>query len=479
MESGKEPTGPAAAGAPGTKRPSTAPAAAQDSGGGNSFLPGAAPGSASGGPAAAAPAAAAPTGREQEAPRAAASAPGAGGRRRLLDSDDESPLRPRGKKNKFVSDSSDEDVVFGKMHIAPPRTKSETAAPKAAAVAAAAPAQQKQQQNGTSKGAAPAKQKAPAKSRRRSGGNSSSGSGSSSGSSSGSGSSGSDSGSSSGSSSSSSSSSSESSSSESSSGEESDAPCRSRAKSRRSPNKKKQMAKAKSTGQRRVKAEGGKPRGVRPTPVCKKTGEAADSDDEGDEQEISMGTFDPKKRSLKDRLVAQFLRRQDDIAAAFHHRLPPCCILYLPFPPPFVAGWWWYAWPQWPPADFDYSRELEKRKLKWVALEEYEDLDDVDKDGYTKVYQISAFPGVFRDPNGNAIDLRPEEGRPSYRNARQLSELELLQLIAKAIRGQMEALKKSPFDETALQRALQQELEEVESEYKQMQRRTDAAKGRA
>ena len=66
------------------------------------------------------------------------------------------------------------------------------------------------------------------------------------------------------------------------------------------------------------------------------------------------------------------------------------------------------------------------------------------------------FAGVFRDPHGNAIDLRPEEGRPSYRNARQLSELELLQLIAKAIRGQMTDLKTSPFDETALQRALQQ-----------------------
>lgn len=69
-------------------------------------------------------------------------------------------------------------------------------------------------------------------------------------------------------------------------------------------------------------------------------------------------------------------------------------------------GWlvrWWYAWPQWPPADFDYSRELEKRKLKWVALEEYEDLDDVDKDGYTKVYQISAFPGTADSRRGAVL----------------------------------------------------------------------------
>ncbi|CDI76898.1 hypothetical protein, conserved [Eimeria acervulina] len=451
MESGKEPTGPSAAGAPAAKPPSTAPAATAAAAGAAAAgerrpsLSGSVPAGTSLGSAAAAPAAApAAAGGEQEAQRSAASAPGAGCRRRLLDSDDESPVRPRGKKNKLMADSSDEDVVLDKMRIAPPRTQSETAAPKAAATATT---QQKQQQNGTNKAAPPAKPKAPAKSRRPSGDDSSSGSGSSSGSSSGSGSSGSDS--SSGSGSSSSESSSESSSSESSSGEESDARSRSRAKSGRSQNKKKQMARTKATRQRQAKAEGGKQRGVRAPPASRKTGEGADSDEEGEEQEISMGTFDPKKRSLKDRLVAQFLRR------------------------------WWYAWPQWPPADFDYSKELEKRKLKWVSLEEYEDLDDVDKNGYTKVYQISAFPGVFRDPHGNAIDLRPEEGRPSYRNARQLSELELLQLIAKAIRGQMTDLKTSPFDETALQRALQQELEEVESEYKQMQRRAEAAKGRA
>ncbi|CDJ33699.1 uncharacterized protein EMH_0055570 [Eimeria mitis] len=476
MESGKDPTGPAGAGAPAAKPTSSAPAAATEAaataaqaGGRGPSSSGAVPGGAAGGSGAAAPAAAprpgaaAPSGAgggaatssaapaaaaaEQQSPRVAASAPGTGGRRRLLDSDDESPLRPRGKKSKLMSDSSDEDVVLGKMHIAPPRTQSEAAAPKAATATggAAAPApQQKQQQNGTNRAPAPAKPKPAAKARRPSGSDSSSDSGSSSGSSSGSGSSGSDSSSSG---SSSSSSSSESSSSESSSDEESDARSRSRAKQGRSPNKKKQMAKTKGTRQRQAKAEGSKPRGVRPPPARRKT-DAADSDEEGDEQEINMGTFDPKKRSLKDRLVAQFLRR------------------------------WWYAWPQWPPADFDYSKELEKRKLKWVSLEEYEDLDDVDKNGYTKVYQISAFPGVFRDPHGNAIDLRPEEGRPSYKNARQLSELQLLELIAKAIRGQMTALQKSPFDETALQRSLQQELEEVESEYKQMQRRADAAKGR-
>ena len=59
-----------------------------------------------------------------------------------------------------MADSSDEDVVLDKMRIAPPRTQSETAAPKAAATATT---QQKQQQNGTNKAAPPAKPKAPGK----------------------------------------------------------------------------------------------------------------------------------------------------------------------------------------------------------------------------------------------------------------------------------------------------------------------------
>lgn len=51
--------------------------------------------------------------------------------------------------------------------------------------------------------------------------------------------------------------------------------------------------------------------------------------------------------------------------------------------------------PEWPPPDFNYEAELRKRRLKLVTLEEYEDLDDVDEQGFTKVYQISAFPGEF------------------------------------------------------------------------------------
>lgn len=59
-----------------------------------------------------------------------------------------------------------------------------------------------------------------------------------------------------------------------------------------------------------VKAEQGKSRNVRTPSAGRKNGDTADSDEDGQEEEISMGAFDPKKRSAKDRLVAQFLRRQ-------------------------------------------------------------------------------------------------------------------------------------------------------------------------
>ncbi|OEH73574.1 hypothetical protein cyc_06705 [Cyclospora cayetanensis] len=301
-----------------------------------------------------------PGARLEESASATSGVAGATGRRRLLDSDDDSPMRPRGtKKSRLVSDSSDDEVVLGKMHIA--------SCPQSASAPAGGSKPPKPQSGAAKVPAQPVKRTLPG--------------------------------------------------------------------SAMSADRALRLGLCFCS--------------TRAPATVRKGGDNGDSDEDGQENEISMGAFDPKKRNSKDRLVAQFLRR------------------------------WWYAWPQWPPEDFDYSKELEKRKLKWVSLEEYEDLDDVDKGGYTKVYQISAFPGVFRDPNGNAIDLRPQEGRPCYRNVKQLSELELLQLIAKAIKGQMAALQSSAFEETSIERALQSELEEVESELKQMQRRMDAAKGRA
>lgn len=148
---------------------------------------------------------------------------------------------------------------------------------------------------------------------------------------------------------------------------------------------------------------------------------------------IVMGSFDPHNRTKKEKLVAQLLIR------------------------------WWYVLPDWPPADYNYEEELKKRKLKLVPLEEYEDEEDIDKNGFRKVYEISAFPGIFRDALGNAYDLRDKETCPCFNNLIKKSDHELLELICQAIKNQIECLKNSVYDESVNEKRLEKELKDVEA----------------
>ncbi|CAD2089085.1 conserved Plasmodium protein, unknown function [Plasmodium vinckei lentum] len=148
---------------------------------------------------------------------------------------------------------------------------------------------------------------------------------------------------------------------------------------------------------------------------------------------IIIGSFDPRNRSPKEKLVAQLLTR------------------------------WWYVLPDWPIPYYDYTNELENKKLKLVSLEEFEDHEDIDKNGFKKVYEISAFPGVFRDSLGTAYDLRDKETCPCYNNFIKKTDLELLQLICTAIKNQMVCLKNSVYNETYKEIILEKELNEVES----------------
>eukprot|EP01054_Gregarina_sp_Poly1_P001829 Gregarina_sp_Poly_1__1828@NODE_1475_length_4047_cov_55_673116_g978_i0_p1_GENE_NODE_1475_length_4047_cov_55_673116_g978_i0NODE_1475_length_4047_cov_55_673116_g978_i0_p1_ORF_typecomplete_len577_score81_03DUF465/PF04325_13/0_009PGA2/PF07543_12/59PGA2/PF07543_12/0_65_NODE_1475_length_4047_cov_55_673116_g978_i022764006 len=121
---------------------------------------------------------------------------------------------------------------------------------------------------------------------------------------------------------------------------------------------------------------------------------------------------------------------------------------------------WWYALPEWPPAGFDYQFELRARKCKQISFDQWEEADDVDAEGFTKVYEITHFPGMYRDPKGAVIDLRPQEGKPCYSNLSRMSEIELTALLAKAIRKQIEDLEHSPYrvtDEQTVKR-LKEEL---------------------
>ncbi|VEV55647.1 conserved Plasmodium protein, unknown function [Plasmodium vinckei vinckei] len=129
---------------------------------------------------------------------------------------------------------------------------------------------------------------------------------------------------------------------------------------------------------------------------------------------------------------------------------------------------WWYVLPDWPIPYYDYTNELETKKLKLVSLEEFEDHEDIDKNGFKKVYEISAFPGVFRDSLGTAYDLRDKETCPCYNNFIKKSDLELLQLICTAIKNQMDCLKNSVYNETYKKNILEKELNEVESKLRKV-----------
>lgn len=109
---------------------------------------------------------------------------------------------------------------------------------------------------------------------------------------------------------------------------------------------------------------------------------------------------------------------------------------------------WWYVLPDWPPPNYDYSEALRKRNLKLVSLEEWEAADDVDEAGFTKVYQIAHFEGVFRDPKGAAIDLRPLENKPCYSTFKNYAEVELYELLVKALTTQLGCIGQSPYRNT-------------------------------
>lgn len=88
----------------------------------------------------------------------------------------------------------------------------------------------------------------------------------------------------------------------------------------------------------------------------------SDNDDDEDDQELLISTS-ARDRDRKRQIVAQILSR------------------------------WWYVLKPWPPPDFDYEVQLASRKLKKVAFDQWEEADDVDIEGRTKVYEITHFPG--------------------------------------------------------------------------------------
>mmetsp|Transcript_44941 Transcript_44941/g.79643 ORF Transcript_44941/g.79643 Transcript_44941/m.79643 type:complete len:422 (+) Transcript_44941:148-1413(+) len=98
---------------------------------------------------------------------------------------------------------------------------------------------------------------------------------------------------------------------------------------------------------------------------------------------------------------------------------------------------WWYVLPEWPPKGFDYEKELARRLLRCVPIEQWDTEPELDSAGLRKVYALSQFPGRYRNSAGMLLDLRPVEGRPSYDRFITKSVPELYRLLLVAYRNQL------------------------------------------
>ncbi|KAK6588738.1 unchacterized apicomplexan-specific serine rich low complexity [Cryptosporidium xiaoi] len=124
---------------------------------------------------------------------------------------------------------------------------------------------------------------------------------------------------------------------------------------------------------------------------------------------------------------------------------------------------WWHALPDWPPPDTNYHELLKEKKFRLVNIDDWEDAPDVDENGYSKVFQLSNFPGVFRDFNGAAHDLRPIENKPCYSNLIKMDEDQLYKLLVTALENQIKTLENNSNDDSKLINELKKELVEAQT----------------
>eukprot|EP01056_Protomagalhaensia_sp_Gyna25_P003719 Protomagalhaensia_sp_Gyna_25__3718@NODE_333_length_3839_cov_163_903947_g260_i0_p1_GENE_NODE_333_length_3839_cov_163_903947_g260_i0NODE_333_length_3839_cov_163_903947_g260_i0_p1_ORF_typecomplete_len552_score105_06_NODE_333_length_3839_cov_163_903947_g260_i09542609 len=186
-----------------------------------------------------------------------------------------------------------------------------------------------------------------------------------------------------------------------------------------------------------------------PVPTKRKPVAARESSSSSEEDEASSEASAPTKRpQRRTRTPAAASRKDDDSSTdtedwegriASHDRDFKSTLVGK------ILARWWYVMDDWPPPTFDFAAELKKRKLKQVSFDQWEVADDIDLEGFTKVYEITHFPGMYRNPEGSVIDLRPLEGKPSYSNLIQMPEEQLKAMLATALRKQLRALEDTPY----------------------------------
>jgi len=126
---------------------------------------------------------------------------------------------------------------------------------------------------------------------------------------------------------------------------------------------------------------------------------------------------------------------------------------------------WWYVLPEWPPADYSFESALAKHRLRRVPLRRFDMEPEIDERGFTKVYELGQFKGLFRAVGDRLYDLRPVEGRPSYDQLMQKSSPELHRLLVAAYKEQLAELERQPpkgKDREDLKQTLRQKLKEVQ-----------------
>ena len=119
---------------------------------------------------------------------------------------------------------------------------------------------------------------------------------------------------------------------------------------------------------------------------------------------------------------------------------------------------WWYAFDEWPPQDFDYSKGLREKKLRLVNKENWSVEPVVNDEGFEKVIGLPGYTGLFVNHSGNVIDLRPAHSCPSFDNLFAKGYQEVREILVKALSNQIEQLKIQPRFDKELLKGLTKEL---------------------
>lgn len=98
---------------------------------------------------------------------------------------------------------------------------------------------------------------------------------------------------------------------------------------------------------------------------------------------------------------------------------------------------WWFCLPAWPPEHFDYDAVLLERGFRRVPMRMSDQEPEFDERGLRKAYELEQFKGCFRASDGDLVDCRPKEGRPSYDQMMLNSTPELYRLLLTAYDNQI------------------------------------------